>query len=79
MFAAALLAVTAGAAYRLDTYITAYRPAPGWRYFPSLGEIAVTIGMAAIGIALFIFISRLFPVIVLRHHEAHGKIRAAAG
>jgi Ni/Fe-hydrogenase subunit HybB-like protein len=65
MLGAALLAVTAGALYRIDAYISVYRPGPGWIYFPSLGEMMVTVGMAALGVALFIFISRLFPVVVL--------------
>ncbi len=69
MFAAGLLALSAGAAYRMDSYITVYRPAPGFRYFPSLGELTVTIGMAAIGVAVFILISRLFPVIVVEHRR----------
>ena len=68
MFGAALLAVTAGALYRIDAYISVYRPGPGWIYFPSLGEMTVTVGMAALGVALFIFISRLFPVVVLEEH-----------
>jgi Ni/Fe-hydrogenase subunit HybB-like protein len=63
MFRAALLAVVAGATYRVDTYLSVYRPAPGWTYFPSLGEVVVTIGMAAIGIAVFVFLSRVFPVV----------------
>jgi Ni/Fe-hydrogenase subunit HybB-like protein len=82
-FGAALLAVAAGALYRVDTYLTVYRPAPGWNYFPSLGEIAVTVGMAAIGIALFILVSRLFPVVVVadrRRPEQEGAdLRVVAG
>jgi Ni/Fe-hydrogenase subunit HybB-like protein len=70
LFGAALLAVAAGTAYRVDTYITVYRPGPGWVYFPSLGEMMVTLGMAALGIALFIVISRLFPVVVLEEGAA---------
>jgi len=83
MFGAALLAVTAGAAYRVDTYLSVYRPGPGWSYFPSLGELAVTVGMAAIGIAVFIVICRLFPVVVVeaskRQEIARGPVRSAAG
>lgn len=80
LFGAALLAVAAGAAYRIDTYITVYRPGPGWVYFPSLGELLVTFGMAALGIGLFIVISRLFPVVVLEQDAAGhgpGSTRAA--
>ncbi len=75
LFGAALLAVAAGAVYRIDTYITVYRPGPGWVYFPSLGEITVTIGMAALGIALFILISRLFPIIVVEEGTAPQAAR----
>lgn len=79
LFGAAFTVVCAGALYRVDTYLTMFRPAgwtaaglpraSGWDYFPSLGEIAVTLGVAAYGIALFIFISRTFPVIVLARRE----------
>jgi Ni/Fe-hydrogenase subunit HybB-like protein len=92
LFAAALLAIAAGSAYRVDTYLTMYRPvgwtsagapyAAGWSYFPSLGETIVTIGMAAVGIAIFIFVSRLFPVVVVedRAHSnlGSGQVKAAA-
>jgi Ni/Fe-hydrogenase subunit HybB-like protein len=70
LFLAALLAVLAGALYRVDTYMSVYRPAPGWNYVPSLGEMAVTVGMAALGIGLFIAVSRLFPVVVVERKPA---------
>jgi Ni/Fe-hydrogenase subunit HybB-like protein len=81
LFGAALLALAAGAFYRVDTYLSVYRPAPGWEYWPSLGETTVTLGMAAIGIAVFIFVSRLFPVVVVeeRHEQVHTPLRAASG
>lgn len=79
---AALLALAAGAVYRVDTYLSVFRPGPGWRYFPSLGEIVVTVGMAAIGIAIFIVVCRLFPVVVVEARErpaaASGRTRSAA-
>jgi Ni/Fe-hydrogenase subunit HybB-like protein len=83
MFGAALLAIAAGATYRVDTYLTVYRPAPGWDYFPSIGEMVVTVGMAAIGIAVFIFVSKLFPVVVVEDRaapgRARGRLKAAGG
>ena len=91
LFGAALLALAAGAAYRVDTYMTMYRPAgwtaagkpvtAGWDYFPSMGETIVTVGMAAIGMALFIFISRLFPVVVVEEARPPADLprRAASG
>jgi Ni/Fe-hydrogenase subunit HybB-like protein len=75
-FGAALLALAAGAIYRVDTYLSVYRPAPGYDYFPSLGETIVTVGMAAIGIAVFILVSRLFPVVVV---EARHEVSTLAG
>ena len=78
MFGAALLAVVAGAAYRVDTYITVYRPAPGWSYAPSLGEVMVTVGMAAIGIAVFIVICRLLPVVVVASRARPGPVLGVA-
>jgi Ni/Fe-hydrogenase subunit HybB-like protein len=82
LFGAALLTVAAGATYRVDTYLSVYRPAPGWDYFPSFGEIIVTIGMAAIGMAIFIFISRIFPVVVVveardHSHAGSGRVLTA--
>jgi Ni/Fe-hydrogenase subunit HybB-like protein len=92
MFAAAAMAIAAGAFYRVDTYLTFYRPVgwtaqgtpyeAGWQYFPSLGETIVTVGMAAVGVAIFIAVSRLFPVVVVadRAHSnlGSGKVQAAA-
>ncbi len=78
LFGAALLAVFGGAAYRVDTYLSVYRPAPGWNYWPSLGETMVTVGMAAIGIAVFVFVSRLFPVVVVEHAHAPSAVSTAA-
>jgi Ni/Fe-hydrogenase subunit HybB-like protein len=82
-FGAALLSLAAGSFYRVDTYLSVYRPAPGWDYIPSVGEVAVTVGMAAIGIAVFIFVARLFPVVAVasRSHTQVGArpLRVAAG
>jgi Ni/Fe-hydrogenase subunit HybB-like protein len=90
LFAAAAMAVLAGALYRVDAYLTMYRPAgwlkdgtaraAGWDYFPSVGETVVTLGMAAIGMAIFIFLSRKFPVVVVadRPHALEGSAAKAA-
>jgi Ni/Fe-hydrogenase subunit HybB-like protein len=86
LFGAALLAVWAGAVYRVNTYMTMYRPAgwradgeavpAGWNYFPSLGETAITVGMAAIGVAVFILVSRKFPVVVVEDVRTHTPVAA---
>lgn len=89
-FGAAALTIAAGSFYRVDTYLTMYRPAgwtdgkanpAGWDYFPSLGETVVTVGMAAVGVAVFILVSRLFPVVVVEDHKTStlggAEVRAA--
>jgi Ni/Fe-hydrogenase subunit HybB-like protein len=82
LFGAALMTVAAGALWRVDTYLTAFNGGPGWNYWPSLGEVAVTVGMAALGMAVFVLVSRLFPVVVVEDvHQTSvgaGRVRAAA-
>lgn len=74
LFGAALLALWAGAAYRVDTYLSVYRPGPGWNYFPSIGETVITVGMAALGTAVFILVSRRFPVVVVAEAGAAATV-----
>ena len=69
LFRAALATVLAGALWRVDAFITCFDPGARWHYRPAFGEIAVTVGMAALGAAVFILISRRFPVVALE--EAH--------
>jgi Ni/Fe-hydrogenase subunit HybB-like protein len=82
LFGAALMTVAAGALWRVDTYLTAFNGGQGWDYWPSLGEITVTVGMAALGMAVFILVSRLFPVVVVEDAQQSsvgaGRVRAAA-
>ena len=65
-FVAALSAVAAGAIWRVDAFLTCYNGGESFSYWPSWGEIAVTVGMAAIGVAVFITITRLLPVVVVQ-------------
>lgn len=65
LFIAAILALLAGTAYRVNTYLTAYDGGPGARYFPSLGEILVTMGLASLGVAAFLFISKKLPIFAI--------------
>ena len=60
---APLLLLVAGALYRFDTFLVAYDPGPGWHYFPSVPELAITIGLIAFEIAAYIVIVRTFPIL----------------
>jgi Ni/Fe-hydrogenase subunit HybB-like protein len=68
--AGALLAVLGGALWRVDAFLTCYNAGEAWTYWPSAGELAVTVGMAAIGVAVFIIVSKLFPVVVVQEAGA---------
>ena len=63
----AMAMALAGILYRIDAYLVAYHTGPGWHYFPSMGEIAVTVGLIAFKILAFIFAIRIFPVMQTKH------------
>jgi Ni/Fe-hydrogenase subunit HybB-like protein len=71
LFVAAVSMLLAGALYRLDLVLIAYGR-PGWHYFPSVGEILITVGFVALEILGYIVCVKLFPVLS-SHHPAHGK------
>jgi Ni/Fe-hydrogenase subunit HybB-like protein len=62
-FVAALSMALAGILYRIDAYLVAYDTGAGWHYFPSMGELAVTIGLIAFEILAFIIAIRVLPVL----------------
>jgi Ni/Fe-hydrogenase subunit HybB-like protein len=62
LFRAAMLLVLAGALYRFDVFLVAFRPGPNWSYFPSVTEILVTSGLVAGEIAGYIVLIKLFPI-----------------
>jgi Ni/Fe-hydrogenase subunit HybB-like protein len=61
--AAAFLVAGAGVLYRIDTFLVAYDPGPGWSYFPSVGEILVTLGLVATETMAYLFIVRKLPIL----------------
>jgi Ni/Fe-hydrogenase subunit HybB-like protein len=74
--ACALMTVVAGALWRVDAFLTCYNGGESWTYWPSWGEISVTVGMAAIGVAIFIAVSRLLPVVVVQDTPVPASIAA---
>jgi Ni/Fe-hydrogenase subunit HybB-like protein len=65
-FRAALLLLAGGALYRFDTYLVAFQPGPQWSYFPSIGEISVTIGLVAFEILIYLILVKQFPILAGR-------------
>jgi Ni/Fe-hydrogenase subunit HybB-like protein len=79
-FWAAQLTVAAGALYRFDVYLGAFDPGAGWSYFPSLGELLFTLGLAASGVVLYAAIAKRFPILSGVGDEAEPsreRVRAA--
>jgi Ni/Fe-hydrogenase subunit HybB-like protein len=78
LFWAAQLAVAAGALYRFDTYLVSFDPGAGWSYFPSLGEIVFSMGLLAIGVAIYTIVVKRFPILAGVPREGAAPVRAAA-
>lgn len=74
IFLGALAMLLNGALYRLNCYLIGFDPGDGWSYFPSLGEVLVTLGIFALEIMLYLMVVKLFPVL----HAARREARAAA-
>ncbi len=74
--AGAAMALLAGALWRVDAFLTCYNGGESWSYWPSWGELAVTVGMGAFGVAVFIAMSRLLPVVVVQETPVPASIAA---
>jgi Ni/Fe-hydrogenase subunit HybB-like protein len=63
LFQSAILMIIAGALYRFDTFLIAFQPGGHFSYFPSVGEITVTVGIVAMEILAYIVIIHYFPIL----------------
>jgi Ni/Fe-hydrogenase subunit HybB-like protein len=75
LFRIAMVMMLAGAAYRFDTFLVAYRPGPGWAYFPSTAEMMITFAFIAMEIMAYLVIVKRFPIL----SGAPAPAAAAAG
>jgi len=62
----AMVMMLAGAVYRFDTYLVAFTPGANWSYFPSVGEMVITIGLIAFEVLAYIVIVKTFPILAAR-------------
>ena len=60
---AALLGLGGAALYRVDVFLVGFDPGPGWRYFPSLGELVITVGLVSVETMLYLLLVRKLPVL----------------
>jgi len=73
MFRAAMMIALAGSLYRFDSYLVAFNPGPGWSYFPSVPETAITLGLVALEIMVFIWLVKRFPILSGTSPMAAGR------
>src|SRR5512147_1328945 len=52
-----------GGLYRLNCYLIGYDPGDGWSYFPSAGEILVTIAIFSFEVLMYILLVKNLPVL----------------
>ncbi len=55
--------IFAGALFRFDTFLVAFMPGAHWAYFPSVPEMAVTIGLVAFEVLAYVVIVKTFPIL----------------
>jgi Ni/Fe-hydrogenase subunit HybB-like protein len=63
LFVGAVALALAGVLYRLAAYLVAYQTGAGWHYFPSMGELTVSLGLVAFEILAITLAIRLLPIL----------------
>jgi Ni/Fe-hydrogenase subunit HybB-like protein len=63
LFREAVILTVAGSLFRFDTFLLAFNPAPGWRYFPAVPEILITVGLVALQMAVYGVLVKRYPIL----------------
>lgn len=63
VFLSAMAMALGGIVYRLSAFLVAYQTGAGWHYFPSLGELTVTLGLISFEVLAVILAVRLLPIL----------------
>ena len=63
LFLSAASLVLAGAVYRFDTFLVGFSPGANWHYFPSFGEIMITVGIISVEIMAYLIFIKKLPVL----------------
>ena len=79
LYVASLMVIIFGIALnRFDVFITAYTPPYYFRtYWPSIGEISITVGLISIEILLYRALVMIFPVIAQPNKSYRPKAKYA--
>jgi len=68
LFLAAVLLLLGGSVYRFNAFLVGYNPGPGWRYFPALPEILITLGIVALELLGYLYFVKKYPVLPKVEH-----------
>ncbi|UFS70195.1 Ni/Fe-hydrogenase cytochrome b subunit [Geomonas sp. RF6] len=78
LFVSAALIVLGGALYRFNVYLIGFDPGKGWRYFPSLAELMITVGIVSFEILGYQVLVKLLPVLPrMARRGSHARERGA--
>ena len=67
LFLAACSVICGVVAYRFNVFLIGMDMGPGWNYFPSVGEFAVTFGFVAFGLFLYKLAVNYLPILERQH------------
>lgn len=67
-----------GFIYRLNCYLIGYDPGGGYQYYPSIGEILVTLGIVAMHVVLYLIFVKNLPVLHTVHRTKPKTAAASA-
>jgi len=62
MFLCAVSIVLGAVLFRFNTYIIGFDPGNGWHYFPSAGEIFISLGIVSLEIMAFLYFIKRLPI-----------------
>jgi Ni/Fe-hydrogenase subunit HybB-like protein len=63
-----VLLLLGGGVLKFNMYIIGFQPAPGWRYFPSVPEILITLAIIAVEIMAYLIFVKKLPVLAEPEH-----------
>jgi Ni/Fe-hydrogenase subunit HybB-like protein len=63
LFVGSAAMLLAGSLYRFNAFLIGYSAGPGWRYFPALPEIVITLGIIAVELMAYLYIVKRYPVL----------------
>jgi Ni/Fe-hydrogenase subunit HybB-like protein len=68
LFVASMAMLLAGSLYRFNAFLIGYSAGPGWRYFPALPEIFITLGIIAVELMAYLYFVKKYPVLAKLEH-----------